>query len=170
MNMIHWSKKSNLDNERWKSMIKILVQLSRWPSRVGKISCRGKWQPTPVFLPGRNSMDRGAWWATVHGVAAKSGTQLRDSHTHTRAHTHTHTHKVTWGILVRSRVSGHWKQSLGVQTWGKCTISVAICFQFRSIHSNLFPTTPTLITTSWPLKQIMIRNLRGIPRICCNKL
>ena len=23
-----------------------------------------KWQPTPVFLPGR-----GAWWATVHGVA-----------------------------------------------------------------------------------------------------
>ena len=25
------------------------------------------WQPTPVFLP-ENSMDRGAWWATVHGV------------------------------------------------------------------------------------------------------
>ena len=23
--------------------------------------------PTPVFLPG-NGMDRGAWWATVHGV------------------------------------------------------------------------------------------------------
>ena len=30
-----------------------------------------------------NSMDRGAWWATVHGVA-KSGTQLS-------SHTHTHT-------------------------------------------------------------------------------
>ena len=26
-----------------------------------------------------NSMDRGAWWATVHGVA-KSRTQLRDYH------------------------------------------------------------------------------------------
>ena len=26
-----------------------------------------KWQSTPVFLPGK-SMDRGAWWATVHGV------------------------------------------------------------------------------------------------------
>ena len=26
-------------------------------------------------------MDRGAWWATVQGVA-KSQTQLRDSHTH----------------------------------------------------------------------------------------
>ena len=31
---------------------------------------RRKWQPTPVFLPGKlNSMDRGAWQATVHGLA-----------------------------------------------------------------------------------------------------
>ena len=29
---------------------------------------RRKWQPTPVILPGE-SMDRGAWQATVHGVA-----------------------------------------------------------------------------------------------------
>ena len=33
------------------------------------------WQPTPVFLPGE-SMDRGAWSATVHGVA-KSWTWLK---------------------------------------------------------------------------------------------
>ena len=33
-----------------------------------KIPWRRKWQPTPVFLPGE-SMDRGAWQATVHGVA-----------------------------------------------------------------------------------------------------
>ena len=39
-----------------------------------------------------NSMDRGAWQATVHG-AAKSWTQLGDSHTHT--HTHTHRKKNT---------------------------------------------------------------------------
>ena len=32
--------------------------------------------PTPVLLPG-NPMDRGAWWATVHGVA-RSRTRLRD--------------------------------------------------------------------------------------------
>ena len=31
----------------------------------------------PVFLPG-DSRDRGAWWATVHGVT-KSQTQLSDS-------------------------------------------------------------------------------------------
>ena len=40
------------------------------------LTWRRKWQPTPVFLPGE-SMDRGAWRATVHGVA-KSQTQLRD--------------------------------------------------------------------------------------------
>ena len=36
-----------------------------------------KWQPTPVFLPGK-SMDRGTWWATVHGVPKEWDTQLRD--------------------------------------------------------------------------------------------
>ena len=33
-----------------------------------------------------NSMDRGAWWATVHEVA-KGQTQLSDSYTHTHTHT-----------------------------------------------------------------------------------
>ena len=37
---------------------------------VGKIPWRTEWQPTPVFLPGK-SMDRGAWWATVHGVTQR---------------------------------------------------------------------------------------------------
>ena len=37
---------------------------------------RGKWQPTPVFLPG-NPMDGAAWWAPVHGVT-KSRTRLSD--------------------------------------------------------------------------------------------
>ena len=40
---------------------------------------RREWQPTPVFLL-ENSTDRGAWWATFHGVA-KSQTRLSDSHT-----------------------------------------------------------------------------------------
>ena len=33
---------------------------------VGKVSWRKAWQPTPVIL--ENSMDRGSWRATVHGV------------------------------------------------------------------------------------------------------
>ena len=36
---------------------------------------RRKWQPTPVFLPGE-SQGRGAWWATVYGVA-QSWTRLK---------------------------------------------------------------------------------------------
>jgi len=35
---------------------------------VGKIPWRRKGQPTPMLLPGESPMDRGAWWATVHGV------------------------------------------------------------------------------------------------------
>ena len=37
-------------------------------SWVRKIPWRKKWQSTTVSLPG-NPTDRGAWWATVHGVA-----------------------------------------------------------------------------------------------------
>ena len=40
----------------------------------GRSRWRRKWQPAPVFLPGK-SLDRGAWLATVHEVA-KSQTQL----------------------------------------------------------------------------------------------
>ena len=48
---------------------------------VGKIPWKRKWQPALAFLP-ENPMYRGAWWATVHGVA-KSQTRLRHwAHTH----------------------------------------------------------------------------------------
>ena len=39
-----------------------------------------------------NSMDRGAWWAIVHGVT-KSWTRLKQLSTGAHAHTHTHTQK-----------------------------------------------------------------------------
>ena len=43
---------------------------------IKKIHWRRAWQPTPVFLPGE-SVGRGAWWATVHGVT-QSRTWLSD--------------------------------------------------------------------------------------------
>ena len=49
---------------------------------VRKIPWRSAWQSTQYSGP-ENSVDRGAWWATVHGVA-KSWTRLSD-----RACTHT---------------------------------------------------------------------------------
>ena len=40
-------------------------------------------------------MDRGAQWATVHGVEESDMTeQLTQTHTHTHAHTHTDTHMI----------------------------------------------------------------------------
>jgi len=35
---------------------------------LGRAPGGGAWQPTPVILL-ENPMDRGAWWAMVHGVA-----------------------------------------------------------------------------------------------------
>ena len=45
---------------------------------VGKIPRRRKWQPTPVFLPGK--FDRGAWWAVVHGVSKESAMKQQQQH------------------------------------------------------------------------------------------
>ena len=74
---------------------KVLDWLSRWLSSkesacqcrrhrrhrfnpwVEKILWKRKWWPTPVFLLGKLHGQRGAWWATVHGVS-KSQTWLRD--------------------------------------------------------------------------------------------
>ena len=53
-----------------------------------------------------NSMDRGAWRATVHGVA-KNWTQL-SVHKHT--HTHTHTHETR--ILKRNGKEGNQSEGL----------------------------------------------------------
>ena len=54
---------------------------------VKKIPWRRKWQPTPVFLPGK-SRGGGAWRATIC-VAAKSWTRLSDG---------THAGLSMWGI------------------------------------------------------------------------
>ena len=49
---------------------------------LGRSPGEGKWQPTPVFffyssiLAQGNPMDRGAWWATVHGVLKRVGHNL----------------------------------------------------------------------------------------------
>ena len=61
-------------------MVKNPPVAPRFDTWVGKIPWRNKWQSTPYSCL-ENSKDRGAWWATVHGVAhgvAKSQTRLSD--------------------------------------------------------------------------------------------
>ena len=42
---------------------------------------RRAWQLTLVFLPGKNPMDRGAWWAAVHRFS-KNWTRLKGLSVH----------------------------------------------------------------------------------------
>ena len=50
--------------------------------RSGRSPGEGNGNPLPYSCL-ENSMDRGAWWATVHGLCPESWTRLRDAHTHT---------------------------------------------------------------------------------------
>ena len=59
-----------------------------------------------------NSVDRGAWRATVHGVA-KSRTRLRDFHTHR----HTHTHTVDLQCCVTLRCTAQWFKHIFVSMY-----------------------------------------------------
>ena len=78
-----WDRKESGMTELLTFTSIIIVGLPRWLSGkestcqcrkhgfdpwVGKIPWRRKWQSTLVIVSG-DSMDRGTWWATVHGVA-----------------------------------------------------------------------------------------------------
>ena len=68
----------------------------RLDPRVRKIAWRREWQPTPLFLPGE-SHDRGAWWATVHGVTRESE--------NTEATWHVHILFKAWGWRIKQKES-----------------------------------------------------------------
>ena len=61
---------------------------------VRKILWRWKWQPTRALLPGE-SMDRGAWWATVHRVAESDMTEVAQRACHIQIY-----HLTTWESLL----------------------------------------------------------------------
>ena len=57
---------------------------------LGRSSGGGNGNPLQYSYLG-NSIDRGTWWATLHGVTEVDTTE----HAHTYIHTHTHTHTHT---------------------------------------------------------------------------
>ena len=68
--MLHLEFITALLQERvlsWGSVVKNLpaMQKMRVQSLGGKHPLKKKWQPTPVFLPGKSHGRREAWWATV---------------------------------------------------------------------------------------------------------
>ena len=77
------------------------IQRWRFDPWAGKIPCRRKWQPTPVFLPGKSHGHRSLAGYSPWGHKVSDTTELlrtltlTHTHTHTHSHTHSHTHTHT---------------------------------------------------------------------------
>ena len=65
--------------------------------RVGKIPRSRKWQPAPVFLPGKSHGQRSLAGYSPWGRKELDRTQRMHAHMRMRTHTHTHTHTHTSG-------------------------------------------------------------------------
>ena len=98
---------------RWCSVEESACQCRRrgFDPWVRKIPWRRKWQPTPVFVP-KNPMDRGAWQATVHGVA-KSQTWLNTPSPH-----------------IPFKVATFWLYSLCCTMYSACLLHTAVCMSW----------------------------------------
>ena len=93
---------------------------------VRKTLWRRKWQPSPVFLPG-NSMDRRAWWGTVHGVT-KSRTWLS-------THTHARTPSIALSPQEYKKASVH---DHSLHRWNMCMTWYFSSGMIFLIHSRFF--------------------------------
>ena len=84
--------------------------------------CRREQLPSPVFWPGE-SHDRGAWWATVHGVA-KSLIWLSDFNFHSLCDDH-----CVYGATWKKEAVYHYIPSKhfshGNKLWTKITLHIA---------------------------------------------
>ena len=76
----------------------LLAMQDTWVQSLGwEIPWRRKWQPTPIFSPGKSH--RGAWWAIVHGVA-RVGYNLAS-----KSPPYIFIHSIKWFILLRMKVT-----------------------------------------------------------------
>ena len=81
-----WRRKGHCGTtNKWWSLKKKRISSWIWHCR-GSVDGEGNGNPLQYSCL-ENPMDRGAWWATVYGVA-KSLTRLSNTHSHTHTHTH----------------------------------------------------------------------------------
>ena len=79
-NLLQYSRLENpMDRGAWWVAVHgVARSQTRWATSLSLFTFmhwRRKWQPTPVFLPGK-SLGWGAWWAAISGVA-QSRTRLK---------------------------------------------------------------------------------------------
>ena len=101
---------------------------------VGKIPWRKAQQPTPVFLPGE-SLDGGAWWATVHR-SAKSHTRLKWLSTQARIHLFFHRSFSHTGYWIESPLL--YSRSLMISYF----MYSGVCMWIPNLSFILSPTFP----------------------------
>ena len=87
------------DTIRWSDIVRrenVCLQCGRpeFNPWVGKISWRRKWQPTPVFLPGKCHGQRSLVGYSPWGRKESDTTEWLSDFSFFHTHTHTHTHNV----------------------------------------------------------------------------
>ena len=111
----------------WLSWWRICLQYQRpkFNPWVRKIPWRGKWQPTPVLLPGLVGYSP---WCHKESDMTEWLTCVR-AHTHTHGHTHTHTHTHTVSEIAPRHL-------YGFGSWGS-TLKALMKFSFGDFGTIL---------------------------------
>ena len=124
---------------------------------VGKIPWKRKWQPTPVYSCLENSMEGGAWWATVHQVA-KRRTRLSNF-------TFTFLPHLRWGGALSVSPVSSLPFSQCAFPCGKFVLNEALgCQGSNCVNSNAGA------VGGFPMKNPLQANLRGSADSVCKRI
>ena len=123
----------------WVQLVKNLLASAggcrrcRFDSWVGKIPWSRKWQPTPVFLPGKFHGQRSLAGYSLWGHKESDMAECTHTHTHTesvslwhcrRTCTHTHTQSLSLWHCRRTHTHTHHTRAAALQ---HCWVFVAAC-------------------------------------------